>query len=284
MDTAANQIDELLGPEPVIEEVSQEETVAPVEEKLEQATESDLLTPEENKPAEPAQVETKQTPEQIAENYKRMAHAERMERKQIAEQMKTMQSRFEQLMAAVTPKQDVIPEPVYEDDPLGSTHAKVDKIAQSVESIQAENARRQQQEQFQGFVSNIQADEAKFMEKSPDYKEAVAYIQQRRLKELEVMGYPEDQAMRVLAQDAYAVTQRAIAIGESPAQFAYNMAKQLGYMPKQASNIENIAAGQAVAKSVAGGAQPVSEGSLPNNLAEMSDAEFDALFAKLAKS
>ena len=89
--------------------------------------------------------------------------------------------------------------------------------------------------------------------------------------------------MQVLAQDAMALTARAQQLGESPAAFAYKMARQLGYTPKQASNIEQIAAGQAVARSVAGGANPVKEGAIPQNLAEMSDDEFDALFKKMAR-
>jgi hypothetical protein len=276
MNTAVNNIDELLGPDTSAQEstneVQKEQIVEPVQ------TEQ---VPTET--VEPVQVENKQTPEQIAENYKRMAHAERMERKAIAEQMKTMQSRFDQLMATI-PKQEAQAEPVYEDDPLGATFTKVDKVAQSVAELKAENLQRQQQDQYNGFVNNVKADEANFVQKVPDYRDAVTFIQQRRLQELQIMGYPEEQAMQVLAQDAFALTQRATAMGESPAQFAYNMAKQLGYTAKQASNIEQIAAGQQVAKSVSGGAQPVSEGSLPNNLAEMSDSEFDELFKKMSKS
>lgn len=273
--TAENsQMDDLLGPEPVIEETAEPEVV--------QATESDLL---ETKPeaTQTTQIENKQTPEQIADNYKRMAHAERMERKQIAQQMQVMQQRFDQLMSAL-PKQNAAPEPVYEDDPLGATFNKVDKVVQSVEQLKLEAAQRQQADQYKGFVDNVKNDEATFMQQAPDYKEAISFIQQRRLQELHAMGYPEEQAMQVLAQDAYAVTMRAQAMGESPAKFAYNMAKQLGYTAKQAANIETIAAGQQVAKSIAGGANPVSDGSLPSNLAEMSDEEFDAVFKRLSKS
>lgn len=280
MDAAMN-LDELLGPDTSAEEIPQEQAQETVEPEVVQATEKDIFQDKAEEPAQP--VENKQSPEQIAENYKRMAHAERMERKQMAEQMKVMQQRFEQILA-VAPKPEVAPAPVYEDDPLGATFDKVDKVAQSVAEMKAESVQRQQQEQFQGFVRNVQADEANFIQKSPDYKDAVNFIQQRRLQELQVMGYPEEQAMQVLAQDAYAVTQRAIALGESPASFAYNMAKQLGYTPKKSDNIETIAAGQQVARSVSGGAQPVSEGSLPNNLAEMSDSEFETLFKRMSKS
>lgn len=276
-------LDELLGPDTSAEGIPQEPVQEVVEPEVIQATEKDILPETTETKEETVSRETeKQTPEQIAENYKRMAHAERMERKQMAEQMKVMQQRFEQILA-VAPKPEVTQAPVYEDDPLGATFDKVEKVAQKLERLEQTDVQRQQQEQFQGFVRNVQADEANFMTKTPDYKEAVNFIQQRRLQELQVMGYPEDKAMQVLASDAYAVTQRAIALGESPAHFAYDMAKKLGYAPKQKDNIETIAAGQQVAKSVSGGAQPVSEGSLPNNLAEMSDAEFDAMFKKMSK-
>lgn len=274
IDQINNQIDELLGSEPTISETPEPE--------ITQASEADLLVPGEVKPEHTAN-ENKQTPEQIAENYKRMAHAERMERKQISQQMQVMQQRFEQLMSAL-PKKEATPEPIYEDDPLGATFNKVDKVVQSVEQLKLEAAQRQQVDQYQGFVANVKNDEAMFMQQAPDYKDAITFIQQRRLQELHAMGYPEEQAMQVLAQDAYAVTMRAQAMGESPAKFAYNMAKQLGFTAKQAANIETIAAGQQVAKSVSGGAQPVSEGSLPQNLAEMSDSDFEVLFKRMAKS
>lgn len=270
-----NNLSDILGPEPTVEEES------PQAEQVEAQPE-----PQAEAPAEPVQeatpIENKQTPEQIAENYKRMAHAERMERKQISEQMKVMQARFEQLLAVVPTKEQPAA-PVYEDDPLGATFDKVAQVSQKLEKLEQNDVQRQQQEQFNGFIANVKADESKFMEKTPDYKEAVNFIQQRRLQELQVMGYPEEHAMKVLSQDAYAVTQRAIALGESPAAFAYNMAKKLGYAPKQAANIDTLAAGQQVARSVSGGASPVSEGSLPNNLAEMTDAEFEAVFKKMSK-
>lgn len=269
--TAAN-LDEILGPEPTEEQQAETPQEAVAETPVEQV----------EQPAEVAPIENKQTPEQIAENYKRMAHAERMERKQIAEQMKVMQQRFEQLMQAL-PKQETAPEPDYVDDPLGATFTKVDKVAQSVEELKKEAAQRQQVEQYQSFVQSVQADENSFMQKTPDYKEAVSYIQSRRASELKAMGYDDNVIMRTLAQDAQAVVMRAQELGESPAAFVYNMAKQVGYSPKQ-NNIETIAAGQQVAKSVSGGAQPVSEGSLPQNLAEMTDAEFDALFKQMSKS
>lgn len=286
MDAAIN-LDELLGPDTSAEGATEELSQNVVEPEVAQATEKDILPDSKEEVAQPeTQVENKQSPEQIAENYKRMAHAERMERKHISEQMKVMQARFEQLLSVV-PKQEQPAAPVYEDDPLGATFDKVEKVAQKLERLEQTDAQRQQQDNFNGFVRNVQADEANFMVKTPDYKEAVNFIQHRRLQELQVMGYPEEQAMKVLSQDAYAVTQRAIALGESPASFAYNMAKKLGYSPKQQdasqTNIDTIAEGQKVARSVSGGASVVSEGSLPNNLAEMSDAAFEALFKQMSK-
>lgn len=271
--TAAN-LDEILGPEPTVEEQPQ------VEQAVEPVAEAPVETPAEVTP-----IENKQSPEQIVENYKKMAHAERMERKELQAQMRTMQERFEKLMAAI-PQQQAEPEPEYNDDPLGATFSRVDKVAQSVEQLKAEAEQRKHADAYQGFVRQIQADEAAFQQKTPDYKEAVNFLQSRRIAELQAMGHDDGTIRQAIAQDAMQLTQRAMQMGESPAAFAYNMAQKLGYSakPTPKQNLDTIAAGQQVAKSVSGGAQPVSEGSLPNNLAEMSDAEFDALFKQMSKS
>ena len=275
MTAAANQIDELLGPEPTVDE--------PVDQVEEPVVEPEVVAEEQQvvQEQQPDPQENKQSPEEIVENYKRMAHAERMERKQIQQQMQLMQQRFEQLMADQQPQQV---EPEYDEDPLGATYTKVDKALQSVEELKKVEAQRQQQEQYQRYVASIQQDETQFMQKNPDYREAVTYIQTRRMQELQAMGYDENSAMMVLAQDAQNVVNRAQELGESPAAFAYRMAKQLGYAAKPQQNLDQVAAGQQVAKSVAGGAKPVSEGSLPPNLADLTDAEFEALFKKMTKS
>lgn len=276
--TAANeQLDDILGPEPVVEETT--EQVA--EQVTEQASSAPEQTTEQTSEV-PRETETPD-PDEIVKSYKAMAHQERMERKQLQQQLQVTQQRFEQLMAAMQPQEPQTPEPVYEEDPLGATYKKVDDVSKSLQQLQAESAQRKQAEQYSGYVNAVRADEQAFMQKTPDYKDAVTFLQTRRLGELQAMGYPEDNAMQVLAQDAMALTARAQQLGESPAAFAYKMAKQLGYTAKQASNIEQIAAGQAVARSVAGGANPVNEGSIPPNLAEMSDDEFDAMFKKMTK-
>lgn len=267
MTAAAQNIDDMLGPEP---EITEEQEVAEQPEVVEEVV------------AEQVQEEQKPAPEDLVSNYKRMAHAERMERQKLAEQMSTMQQRFEQLMAAQQPAPP--PEPEYDDDPLGATFNKIDKVAKTVEGLQEETAQRKQAEQYQQFVGTIQQEEARFMQTNPDYRDAVTFVQQRRMNELQAMGYDESSAMQVLAQDAYAVTMRAQQMGQSPAAFVYDMAKKLGYAAQPKQNLEQIAAGQQVAKSVAGGAQPVAEGGLPPNLAEMSDADFEALFNKMAKA
>lgn len=268
MTATAQNIDDMLGPEP---EINEEQEVVEQPEVVE----------EQQSVVEQQQEEQKPAPEDIVSNYKRMAHAERMERQKLAEQMGMMQQRFEQLIAAQQPQPD--PEPQYEDDPLGATFSKVDKVAKTVETLQAEASNRQQADNYQRFVNTIQQDETSFMQSNPDYRDAVTFVQQRRMNELQAMGYDDQSAMQVLAQDAYAVTMRAQQVGQSPAAFVYDMAKKLGYAAQPKQNLEQVAAGQQVAKSVAGGAQPVSEGGLPPNLAEMSDADFDALFNKMAK-
>lgn len=271
--TAANHIDEMLGEEPVIPETTEETPV--VEPVVEQPVEEVEQV-----------VEAKEEPktDELVENYKRMAHAERMERKQLQEQLALTQQRFEALMAAAQPRQESPPE--YDDDPLGSTHAKVEGVAKAIEELKAAEANRQQAAQFQGYVQSVQQAEQAFAEKTPDYKEAVTFLQTRRMNELQMMGYDADTAMKVLAQDAFALSQRAQQIGESPAEFVYKLAKTSGYSPKMPSssaNLDTIAAGQQVAKSVAGGANPVAEGGLPPNLADLSDDEFEALFKKMVK-
>ena len=266
-EAADQNLEEILGPEPTVDESAVEQVETAPETTAEPVAEQ----PEQTQP----------DPDEIIKSYKAMAHQERMERKQIQEQMAVIQQRFEQLMQAAQQPQQAAPE--YEDDPLGATHDKVEKALQSVEELRRAEGERQQQAQFQSYINTVKQAEEQFIAKQPDYREAVTFIQMRRVNELKAMGYDEQSAMQVLAQDAMAVSQRAAQLGKSPAELVYELAKQTGYSPKPASNVQNIAAGQQVAKSVAGGANPVAETGIPNNLAEMTDAEFDALFKKIAK-
>lgn len=258
-------LEEILGPEPTIEEPVAEEPQV-VEEQ------------QEEKPAEVSIEERLKALESERDSYKNAMHSERMERKQYQEQVRLVNERFQKLMEAQTPPPPQIPE--YEEDPLGSTYGKVNQLAEHVNELRQAELSRQEQAAFTSYVESVRADEEAFAAKTPDYKDAITFAQTSRVKQLEAMGYEPKDALIILAQEAMQLSQRAQQMGRSPAEFAYNYAKSVGYSPKPPSNIETVAAGQAVAKSVAGGGKPVAEGGIPANLAELSDEEFEALMKK----
>lgn len=270
MTAEANHIDEMLGTEQLHTEYTGEEFSHEPE-----------VQEDHQHEVEQEEQEHKPTPE---ESYKAMAHEERQLRRDLQSKVDMMNRRFEQMIASMQPPpQQPEPEPDYDEDPVGATHNKVDRALKAVEELKRNSEVQRQSDEWNGYVRGVQADEAQFKAKTPDYNDAVAFLQNRRATELQAMGYGDEDIMRVIASDAYAVTQRAQQLGKSPAAFAYEMARSVGYKPKQAGqSLEQMAAGQRVARSVGGGGVSAGD-STPSleDLANMSDADFEKLFNRM---
>ena len=254
-------------------------TEMPVEEKID-AEEAKPVEPVAEKPPSLVPLAT-----YLEERKERQALAQ-----QVAEREKslaTLESRLNTLQEVWQPK---TPVPNYDEDPIGAINYKLEETSKKYEDLQrAEQTRvqaeaaRQQAEQLRTY-GKAQADE--FKTKQPDFYDAYNTIWAKKDAELQALGYSDPrQRNQFIAEYEVSIIQKAASEGANIAERLYELAKSIGYTPKQAEQAEGdgekklqtIAAGQAASKSIgaAGGTAPPAKMTLAW-LANLSDDEFEA--------
>ena len=197
-------------PEPVAQEPSDAPEPAP--------------TPEPQ-PAEPAPAADPSKPPEGFVPHSAM-HQERERRKQVEQEAAELKQRLAALEAAQKPAEPApleIPDPII--DPEGFRKFQADQL-------QAQQERWQQHEQQQrqaALHQHVQTLENQFMQQTPDYPQATQHLYQSRVAELTAYGYGQDQIQAILANDANAIVQNAMAQGKNPAQVLYEAAKLRGW-------------------------------------------------------
>lgn len=216
--------------------------------------------------------------EERARRQAATARAEAAER-EYADKMAKLEKRLE-LLANPPP-----PVPKFEDDPAAHLKHQTEAVRAEIEPLKEQLAQnRQQQEQAHAearLTQAVQAAEADFASKTPDYLDAISHMQRVADNNLQIMGV-EDPAQRaqIIRRDAMALAIRALQAGKSPAELAYQVAKNQGYTAKAAGvdKIANIQKGQAASPSMPSGGQraPTETVGLAA-LEQMDDDEFNKL-------
>ena len=207
-----------------------------------------------------------------------IARAEAAER-DYGEKMAKLEKRLE-LLANPPP-----PVPKFEDDPAAHLKHQTEQVRAEIEPLKQQLAQnRQQQEQANAearLTQAVSAAEADFAQKTPDYLDAISHMQRVADNNLQIMGV-EDPAQRaqIIRRDAMALAVRALQAGKSPAELAYQVARNQGFTGVAAPNkvIENIQKGQRASPSMpSGGQRPASETVSLAALEQMDDDEFNKL-------
>lgn len=175
----------------------------------------------------------------------------------------------------------------YETDPLGALRNDIQTIAQQQQSQQeAQQAQQAQQAAAQELQSTMASHVQAFTKDHPDYHDALGFMLEKRGNELRLMGVPEDQVERTIATESMQLAQSAISRGLNAAELVYGLAQTRGYTPGKASpkpdaasQIQNIAEGQAKATKVPQGGEEDRETTL-GDIEKMSDEEFDKYWEK----
>jgi hypothetical protein len=215
--------------------------------------------------AEPDGDDSKLTPEQLRENYRRLQGAlreERQSRKAEAERNKNMAELVRQIAEQrkaqpaapaepETPKTPVIPD--INEDPIGHFQAKLAAQEAELAELRGTTTKTQQQiaaeRQHQQFWGEISAQETEFKARTPDYTEATTFLETARMKELQIMfpddapgaiqlaqdnklGSVEELRWAMLNADRISIAQQAKRVGVNAGQLYYNLAQHRGYAPK----------------------------------------------------
>lgn len=179
--------------------------------------------------------------------------------------------------------------PSLEDEPVDNLDSRLKALEGYAETYgqQQQHQTQQQQvaQQLQQAGSQIQAAEAQFQSNTPDYAQAVQYVQNLFAKDLALRGVEPMAAAGQVRQEMGMAAVQVLVSGQDPAAVLYERAKALGYQPAaggqetmedKAAQLKAVAGGQAANRSLSdgGGRSPGQPNSL-EELAELPDAEID---------
>lgn len=185
--------------------------------------------------------------------------------------------------------------PNFVDDPEGHVRALTEQFQAQIQQLQQQNqayqSQGQQAAQNQQLASWASGHEETFKAATPDYNAAADYFYRRKQAEYSALGADPVSIQAQIARDYQSLVVGAYQTNRNPAQLLYGLATAMGYQkqaptqqkpgqqrqpvkqpPTSLSNVEGVSRA------------PDEEGELTvEGLANMSDAEFDKLYAKMAR-
>ena len=132
-------------------------------------------------------------------------------------------------------------------------------------------------------MNAIRSQTSQYAQQNPDYNERFNFVQNRRMKEFELLGVPQEQWQTQLENESIQLARVAMQQGRNPAELLSELASHWGYQgqtapqpPNQETNEQNLTRleqGQKAASTLSSGGQ--SDDSLLKRIENMSDKEFD---------
>lgn len=215
-------------------------------------------------------------------------HEERGKRKKtegelrdVREKLANFEGRFavlDKLAPKAVPETPAAP-PTVEDDIFGAVKHVGETVTQMQKRLDDDKAARETTEKAaneqKAFVDTYRADANTFTAKTPDYMPAYNHLLASRAQELIAIGFDDPKALQeggadiqtvqaaaktlhdALVADEFAIADRALKAGKSPAEIIYSLAKQRGYVAKAADGkkpgeqkLDQIEQGQQTNKSL----------------------------------
>lgn len=251
----------------------------------------EVVEPEESEVETEAETEVKPEPKTKDKTVPLAAlHEARAEIKALRAQTEQVIPYIEQLkneILAIKQRQEPKEKPIsYDEDPFGYTQAKLKEYESKFSEIEQQNLQIKQRDEIvraqQQVTAVVMNDEQTFVKDNPDYYDAVAFIRDKRKKELEMLGITDPNVINNdWSTNALQLSIVSLQNQKSPAQTAYEIAKSYGYQRKQQSDLlETVNKGQKVAsRSISQGGATEVEPSL-DALLNADGEEFDKLWKK----
>lgn len=178
-------------------------------------------------------------------------------------------------------------------DPANYLRRELEETNQRVgQMTEAQQRQMQESQRMQQLSSVVSSHEAAFVGKNPDYHDAVNHLRESRLAEYEMLGYPPEQRIAIVAQEGINLAISALQNGKDPAEVAYSLAAARGYKrvePKKEPDkakaeeaIDRLEKGAKASKTLSGGSEEV-ETSLLKQVEEMSPSEFDKFWKQFER-
>lgn len=246
-------------------------------------------------------------------------HEERMRRQERDREVRELQEKFQSLASLKdeleemrresqqrTKKEDF--ESKFNEDPIEALRLQQEEIRNKIAEYEGKieqdqhltEEQRQQQQQFAELQKQVREMTLEFEEQNPDYSQAFTHYLQSRTSELQAIGVTDPvEIQQALDQELVALSYNAMQRKTNPAEWVYNLAKAKGYT-KPAENapqpepdpqkgddmqkaMDRLQKGAEAAESLSGGAGPDSGGLSLADIENMSDEEFDKLWAEMDK-
>ena len=214
-------------------------------------------------PADTAKQDDKTVPLAALHEARQIQKELREELRRRDESIQAAQSKaekMEQTFQAFLQKQNEVPAPKYEEDPLGALKWQNEQLEKRLTQVNTDFTKTaqtfQQQQAMQSFSQHIIAQEDVFRQTQPDYDAAVEHMKKVRLSDFQDMGFDDVAARQMLDQEIVNFAQAAMRQGKNPAQAAYSIAKRYGYTPAAQTSekqLEVMQKGQEAAKALPGG-------------------------------
>lgn len=187
-------------------------------------TPSDKAEPEEKD----KQPEIVKEPEEKKVNLGAL-HEERSRRKAEAERAAKAEQRaieLERQLQQYTKPQ----EPNIDDDPVEAMKRKTAQMEQIL-IAQAKQAKAAQENNE--YWGRVKESELAYKQEHPDFDDAVKFLADTRLEELQDLGWSKEEAAQVLADEVKWISDKAYADEVNPAERFHNLAKRRGWKAKE---------------------------------------------------
>lgn len=196
---------------------------------------------ETQQPAAAAPAQPKDTPEDVQRKLGAALHETRSENKTLKSELAQLRAQVEALAKpkAADPAPEP-PEPDFLADPKGYVDQKVQgalaKLDKAEKATQETAEQVKQREANEAVLRATQTAESQFYAQTPDYPEALQHIRGVRTEQLKEL-FPDATAEQINNHIAFEERETArmlVQQNRNPAEFAYKMARTLGYQQKAA--------------------------------------------------
>ena len=272
-----------------------------VPEKKESAPENaDQKVSGETKEPEKSQ-DNEQTEEVKREEYNKQAALQEARKEnrllmkemhELKEQNKKFNSMFEKIFNPADEKKA----PSFEEDPLAALKHENDLVKKELNDLKqfkdTDIKQRQEMESQHKFLTDYRGMANQFASTNPEFNSAYDYLLKSRFDEYTTAGYQPEQATQMVREDEMAIAAHAMTNGLNPAEKLFALAKLRGFnqdskvVEKSTNNnqapsknavqkIEQIEKGLKASKSLNESGSSSSNKLTLEDIASMSDAEFD---------
>jgi hypothetical protein len=266
-----------------------------------------IPTPTESEPeSEPVReeaqppVEPKNEFEDKYNNVRTALRDERQQKAQLQQRLQGMESQLgdvqqlrDELNTYRQSHQQNEQQDKFNDDPAGFLKQRVDELDQKHQDLLNQSQQANQEAlAFNNEMNAIRSQTSQYAQQNPDYNERFNFVQNRRMKEFELLGVPQEQWQAQLENESIQLARVAMQQGRNPAELLSELATHWGYQPQQTQqptvqtetneqNLQRLEQGQKAASTLSSGGQ--SDDSLLKRIENMSDKEFDDYWNKSIK-